>query len=111
MPTSAVERLLRAIFVPPGLTMDATWAVFFVPAAILAVWALLDIWLIRDTPEHAGFPHLDTHDASSGHMHEEYSAFDLLKMVFLNPLIVMFALVELIVCLLGTGYRHAYSLF
>src|SRR5207248_250136 len=49
LPTSAVERLLRAIFVPPGLTMDATWAVFFVPAAILAVWALLDIWLIRDT--------------------------------------------------------------
>ena len=35
MPTSAVERLVRAIFVPPGLTMDATWAVFFVPAAIL----------------------------------------------------------------------------
>ncbi len=35
MPTSAVERLLRAIFVPAGLTVDATWAVFFVPAAIL----------------------------------------------------------------------------
>src|SRR5437016_12520200 len=29
MPTSAVERLLRAIFVPPALTMDATWAVVF----------------------------------------------------------------------------------
>src|SRR5207244_1934103 len=66
MPTSEVERLVRAIFVPPGLTMDATWAVFFVPAAILLAWALLDIWLIRDTPEHAGFPHLDPHDASSG---------------------------------------------
>src|SRR5881394_4575122 len=43
MPTGAVARWLRAIFVPPGLTMDATWAVFFVPAAVLAVWALLDI--------------------------------------------------------------------
>src|SRR5207237_1233981 len=62
MPTDAVARWLRAIFVPPGLTMDATWAVFFVLTAILAVWALLDIWLIRDTPEHAGFPHVATHD-------------------------------------------------
>src|SRR6476619_1400380 len=34
MPTSAVERWLRAIFVPPGVTTDATWSVFFVPAAI-----------------------------------------------------------------------------
>src|SRR5437762_4485722 len=111
MPRSAVERLLRAIFVPPGLTMDATWAVFFVPAAILAVWALLDIWLIRDTPEHAGFPHLDTHDASSGHMHEEYSAFDLLKMVFLNPLIVMFAFVELTAGVLRNGIMQWYTIF
>ena len=73
MTTGGVEHWLRAIFLPPGQTIDATWAVFFVPAAILVVWALLDIWLIRDTPELAGFPHLDTHDASSGHMHEEYS--------------------------------------
>src|SRR6476619_8462853 len=34
IPTSVVERLLHAIFVPPGLTTDATWSVFFVPAAI-----------------------------------------------------------------------------
>src|SRR5205085_5102407 len=110
MPTGAVARWLRAIFVPPGLTMDATWAVFFVPAAILAVWALLDLWLIRDTPEHAGFPHLDTHDASSGHMHEEYSALDLLKMVFLNPLIVMFAFVELTAGVLRNGIMQWYTI-
>jgi OPA family glycerol-3-phosphate transporter-like MFS transporter len=111
MPTSAVERLLRAIFVPAGLTMDATWAVFFVPAAILVMWALLDFWLVCDTPEHAGFPHLDTHDASSGHMHEEYSAIDLLKMVFLNPLIVMFAFVELTAGVLRNGIMQWYTIF
>ena len=64
---------------------------FSFPPAILFVWALLDIWLIKDTPEDAGFPHLDTHDASSGHMHEEYTTLDLLKKVFLNPLMLMFA--------------------
>ncbi len=48
--------LIRRVFVADGQTIDATWAVFFVPAAILLVWALLDVWLISDTPEDAGFP-------------------------------------------------------
>jgi hypothetical protein len=38
----------------------------FIPAAILIVWALLDWWLIKDTPEEASLPNFDTHDASSG---------------------------------------------
>ena len=65
------------------------------PAAILVVWVLLDWWLIKETPEDAGFPYLDTHDASSGHMHEEYSTMDLLKKVFLSPLMLMLGGVEL----------------
>ena len=111
MPMGEVERWVRAIFVPPGLTTDATWAVFFVPAAILLVWALLDVLLIRDTPEHAGFPAFDTHDASSGHMHEEYSTVHLLKMVFFNPLIMMFALVELTAGVLRNGIMQWYTIF
>jgi len=42
-----------------------------------AFWAALDAWLIKDTPEEAGFPHLDYRDASSGQMHIELSMFDL----------------------------------
>src|SRR4029079_10549433 len=30
-----LQELLRKIFVPVGSTADATWAVFFIPAAIL----------------------------------------------------------------------------
>src|SRR5436190_2076132 len=68
---------LHGFFVAPGQTMDSTWAVFFLPAAILIAWALLDAWLIKETPEDAGFPYLETHDASSGHMSEQYSTLDL----------------------------------
>jgi OPA family glycerol-3-phosphate transporter-like MFS transporter len=103
--------LMRSIFVPAGQTIDATWAVFFVPAAILVVWAALDIWLIKDTPEHAGFPYMDTHDASSGRMHEEYSTLDLLKKVFLNPLMLMFAFVELTAGVLRNGIMQWYTVF
>src|SRR3954447_23303858 len=46
-----VQDLLRKLFMPEGKPVDATWAVFFVPAAIVLVWALLDWWLIKDTPE------------------------------------------------------------
>lgn len=110
-PTSSLGRLIREVFVPEGAAIDATWAVFFIPAAILIVWAVLDLWLIKDTPEHAGFPHLEVHDASSGHMHEEYTTLDLLKKVFLNPLILMFAFIELTAGVLRNGIMQWYTIF
>src|SRR5689334_4089299 len=47
-----------------------TWSspalVFFVPAAILGAFAVLDVLLVRDTPGEAGFADFDLGDASSG---------------------------------------------
>lgn len=106
-----LQTLLRKLFVPEGVPVDATWAVFFVPAAILLVWLLLDWWLIRETPEDAGFPHLDTHDASSGHMHEIYTTMDLLKKVFGSPIMLMVAGVELTSGVLRNGIMQWYSVF
>src|SRR4051812_20687091 len=80
---------LRTLFVPGGSTVDATWAVFFVPSIILTIWALLDWWLIKETPEDAGFPYLETHDASSGQMHVEFTTMELLKKVFCSPLMLL----------------------
>lgn len=86
---------LKTIFAPAGSTVDATWAVFFIPAALLLFCTALNVWLIKDAPEGAGFPHLDTCDASSGQMHVEFSVMDLLKKIFTNPLMLMVAGVEL----------------
>ena len=108
---SDVARLLRDWFLPAGSTVDATWAVFFIPAIILVVWAALDGWLIKETPELAGFPYLDTHDASSGHMHEEYTTMDLLKKVFLSPLMLMLGGVELTAGVLRNGIMQWYTIF
>jgi OPA family glycerol-3-phosphate transporter-like MFS transporter len=77
--------------------------VFYVPAGILAVWAVLDAWLIKDTPEDAGFPHLDTCDASSGQMHLELSVKDLLRRIFTSKLMLLIATVELT----GGVFRYA----
>jgi OPA family glycerol-3-phosphate transporter-like MFS transporter len=103
----AVQRAFNV----PGSIVDATWAVFFIPAAILLVWVALDSWLIKETPEDAGFPYLDTHDASSGHMHEHYTTLDLLKKVFLSPLMLMLAGVELTSGVLRNGIMQWYTVF
>src|SRR5437667_8699583 len=36
--------VIRSIFAVDTRPVDATWAVFFIPAAILVVWAILDWW-------------------------------------------------------------------
>ena len=95
--------VLRNFFASSNTLADATWAVFYVPAAIIAVWALLDIWLIKDSPEEAGFAHFDTHDASSGQMHVQFSALDLLKRVFTSKLMLLIGCVEMA----GGVFRYA----
>ncbi|HVS51619.1 MAG TPA: MFS transporter [Opitutaceae bacterium] len=109
---SAIQRAFALDVQPAGAKpVDATWAVFFVPAAILIVWAVLDLWLIKETPEDAGFPYLETHDASSGHMHERYSTLDLLKKVFLSPLMLMLGGIELTAGVLRNGIMQWYTVF
>src|SRR5262245_57222930 len=68
-----LQHLIHQIFAMEGKDTGAPWAVFFIPGAILVIWAVLDWWLIKDTPEEANFPHFDTHDASSGQMDVEYT--------------------------------------
>lgn len=87
--------VLHDLFVSAAHPLDAIWAIFYIPAGILIFWVLLDLWLIKDTPEQAGFPYFDTCDASSGQMHVEFSVLDLLKKVFASKLMLMFACVEL----------------
>jgi OPA family glycerol-3-phosphate transporter-like MFS transporter len=94
-----------------GHLVNATWAVFFIPAAIILFWVILDLWLIKDTPEAAGFPHLDTHDASSGQMHVELSTLDLLKKVFASKLMLLIALIGLTSGIFRNGIMNWYYIF
>jgi OPA family glycerol-3-phosphate transporter-like MFS transporter len=108
---SAVQQIIRSIFVPPDAVVDATWAVFFIPAAVLIVWAVVDAWLIKDTPEEAGFAAFDTADASSGQMHVVYTSGDLLKKVFASRLMLLVAFVELTSGVLRNGIYTWYFVY
>lgn len=108
---SWAHRLIQKIFALDGTPLDANWAVFFIPAAILLIWAVLDWWLIKDTPEEAAFPHFDTHDASSGAMHIEYTTLELLKKVFASPIMLTIAFIELTSGVLRNGIMTWYFIF
>ncbi|RYZ77193.1 MAG: MFS transporter, partial [Proteobacteria bacterium] len=42
-------------------TVSAYWLIFFIPAGLLILWALIDLVLIKDTPDEAGFGKFETH--------------------------------------------------
>ena len=108
---SWLHRTIQSVFALRSQPVDATWAVFFIPAAIMVFWALLDWWLVKDTPEEADFPPFDTHDASSGQMHVELSTMDLLKKVFGSPLMLMIASIEFTSGVLRNGIMQWYFIF
>jgi len=109
--TSWISRLVQSTFALKGASVDAIWAVFFIPAAIMLFWAVLDFWLIKDTPEEANFPPFDTHDASSGQMHVKFTTMQLLKKVFTSPLMLLVAVVELTSGVFRNGIIQWYPIF
>jgi OPA family glycerol-3-phosphate transporter-like MFS transporter len=108
---SWLQSLIQNLFALKDHSADATWAVFFIPAAIMLFWAALDWWLIRDTPEEAGFRPLETCDASSGQMGVELTTLDLLKKVFTNPLLLVIAAIELTSGVFRNGIAQWYTIF
>jgi MFS transporter, OPA family, glycerol-3-phosphate transporter len=106
-----LHALIQRVFVPEACSVNATWAVFFIPSGILIFWMLLDWWLIKDTPEDAEFPHFDPHDASSGLMHIELTTTDLLKKVFASPLMLMIAFIGLTSGVMRNGIMTWYFIF
>jgi len=105
------QKIFRAAFAIDTGKTDAIWLVFFIPAAILIFWALLDTWLIRDTPGEAGHEDFDTHDASSGEMDREFTISELLHKIFSSPLMLLFAGVEFTAGVIRNGVMQWYSIF
>ncbi len=68
--------------------------VFFVPAAVLALFWLLDVLWVRDTPADAGLRNFDTADATAGDTGPRLGAAKVFGMMLRNPIIVTIALVE-----------------
>jgi OPA family glycerol-3-phosphate transporter-like MFS transporter len=110
-PIGWFHRLIQSLFASKSDSVDALWAVFYVPAAILLFWALMDWWLIKDSPEEAGFPPFDAADASSGRMHIELTTGELLKKVFASRLMLTIGAIGITVGVVRNGIMNWYLVF
>lgn len=108
---TALQRTFQLLFATDTNTVDSIWLVFFIPSFILMLWALIDMWLIKDTPAEAGFEEFDTHDASSGEMDKEFTIMDLLKRIFTSPIMLTIAVVEFTSGVLRNGIIQWYLVF
>ena len=106
-----LSSLIKSTFALKTGSVDPIWAVFFIPAIILIFWAVMDTLMIKDSPEEANFPHFDTHDASSGQMHIDFTAMELLKRVFSSPIMLTIAFIELTSGVLRNGIMQWYFIF
>ncbi len=106
-----MQSFLRTVFAVEGSKTDAVWLVFFIPAVILMGWALLYLFVIKDTPDEAGFDEFDPADASSDEPDVEFTMRELLAKIFTNPILLTVALVEFTSGVLRNGIMQWYPIF
>ncbi|MBI3544208.1 MAG: MFS transporter [Deltaproteobacteria bacterium] len=110
-PPSAFRDFMQAFFIPRGPTMSSFWLLFFVPAGFLFFWALVDLLLIKDTPDEAGFGRFETHDASHGD-HTDFSTwFKVIKAILSNKILLMIGAIEFSSGILRDGVMKWYRLY
>lgn len=108
---SVFQRFLRAAFVVEAGVTDAYWFLFLIPAALLLFWAIVDAWLLKDSPAHARFDEFDPHDASSDDGEVDLAIGALLKRIFTNPILLTIACVEFTSGVLRNGIMQWYFVY
>lgn len=87
--------LLFAFSAVPLIAAHSSWYWgFWVPAALVALFALCDYFLVTDTPEEAGYPAIIP---ESGVARVKPTAFQLMKAVLTNRNVLIFALASIMI--------------
>ena len=69
------------------------WA-FFIPAAVLLTFFVIEFFLVRDSPSKAGFEDFDTQDASSGDTGPALGVWPVFKKMITNPVMLVILGIE-----------------
>lgn len=85
--------------------------VFYIPAAILIFFGVLDILLVRNTPGEAGHADFDTADASSGDDGPRLPVTAVFKMMLTNPVILTIAFIEFCSGFLRQSIMQYYKIY
>lgn len=106
-----IESALRSALGITTTTIDQTWWVFFIPAIVLAVFFVIELFVLRDSPGLAGFEDFDTGDASSGENDRPFNLKEILLKILTNPIILTIALIEFCSGVMRNGIMHWYKIF
>ncbi|MFM8641116.1 MAG: MFS transporter, partial [Planctomycetota bacterium] len=110
-PTFA-RTVLNQLFLLDGRTVPALWLIFLIPAIIMVIWAFVDAIMLKDTPDQAGFPPLNTHDASHDEPQDRRQTYlGTIWKILSNPIILMIGVIELTSGVLRDGILNWYLLF
>ena len=108
---SAAREFIQAAFGLQGSTVPAYWLVFFIPAGLLLIWALIDLVLIKDSPDEAGLSTFETHDASHGLPAGFDSWWTVIRSVLSNRVLLMIGVIEFTSGILRDGVMKWYRPF
>jgi OPA family glycerol-3-phosphate transporter-like MFS transporter len=108
---SKVRDLIQSLFALQGATVPAYWLIFLIPAGFLLIWALLDLLLVKDSPDEAGFGTFETHDASYGHSGKPAHWKETIRTVLSNRVLLMIGMIELASGVLREGVLKWYRYF
>lgn len=106
-----IEGLIRSLVMPASATVDYTWFVFFIPALLLLTFAVIELFLLKDSPSQVGFADFDTEDASSGEMDKQFSVLQIFGKILTNPIILTIAGIEFCSGVVRNGIMHWYFIF
>ncbi len=93
-----------------ALALPPQW-LFFVPATVLGLFWVLSFLFVRDHPSQAGFEDFDAGDASSGDTGPRLAAFQIIKRMLTNKIILIIAVIELCSGFLRQGILKWYRDF
>jgi OPA family glycerol-3-phosphate transporter-like MFS transporter len=106
-----IESALRSVLGITTTTIDQTWWVFFVPAIVLVIFFVIELFALRDRPGEAGFADFDLGDASSGESDRPFNLKEILLKILTNPIILTIAFIEFCSGVMRNGIMHWYKIF
>lgn len=108
---TAFRSFIQNLFALQTAEQSAFWLLFFIPAGLLLIWAILDVIFIKDSPDEAGFGRLETHDASHGSDVDMSTWAKILKAVLTNRILLMIGVIEFTSGILRDGVMKWYRLY
>lgn len=97
---------------PGSSAASRSWVVFAMPAVLLGVVWLVEVFLLRDRPSQAGHQDFDTGDASSEDVDDKpIPAMQLYKRILTHPIILTVAAIEFCTGVLRNGVMHWFPIY